>query len=184
MKFLYFLISLMLLVGCSSKKKLMIQADQKSEYVEQKDVQEHKTKSRDSIGQKVTEIVQIQEAESETETTTKTIEYDSSKPVDPATGRPPILRETESTTRAKKKAKEDTTGKQAENSVASDKEYELKIDNSQSHETEDNSRKQHQDNKRIFFQIPWLWIIVGALIVVCVGYCWKKKLNPLKRLFH
>ena len=180
MRLLYFLLLVIFLGGCSSKKKLMIQTDQKTEYFEQKDVQEHKTESRDSAGQRVTEIVQVREAESETETTTKTIEYDTSKPINQDTGRPPVLRETESTTRAKKKAKEDTTGKQDEKSVVSDKDDELKIDNTRTHKTEDNSGKLDQDNERTFFQIPWLWIIIGALVVACVGYCWKKKINPLK----
>lgn len=183
MKLLYFLISLVLLVGCSSKKKLMIQTNQKKEYVEQKDVQEHKTKKQDSVGLKFTEIVQSHVVESETETTTKIIEYDSSQPVDPATGRPPVLRETESTTRTQKKAKEDTAGKQAENSVVSNKEGESKIDNSQSHKTEDDSEKLDQDKEHDFFQIPWLWLTIGGIGVLIVGYCIKKKVNPIKWFF-
>lgn len=183
MKILVFIL-VVFFVGCSSKKKLSIQTEQKAEQFEQKDVHERKTESRDSAGQKIVEVVQARESESETETTTKIIEYDSSQPVDPATGRPPVLRETESTTRTKEKDKEDIAGKQVENSLVSNKEDESKIDNSQSREIENNSGKLVQDNKRTFFQAPWLWIMIGAFIVVCVGYCWKKKINPLKWLFH
>lgn len=184
MRLFYFLLLVIFLAGCSSKKKLSIQAEQKAEQFEQKDVHEHKTESRDSAGQKIIEVVQARELESETETTTKIIEYDSSQPVDPATGRPPVLRETESTTKTKKKVNEDTTGKQAENSVMSDQKEGSKVDNSQSREIENNSGKLVQDNKRTFFQAPWLWMLLGGLLVLCIGYCWKKKVSPFKRFLR
>lgn len=180
MRLIYFILLLTVLVGCSSKKKLSIRTEQNTERFEQKDVQEHKTVSWDSAGQRVTEIGKIREAESEYEITTKTIEYDSSKPVNPTTGRPPVLRETESTIKTKKKNKEDITGKQMERGNVSDLTDKKRSDNSQSYGITEKSEKFDQDNERHSFTLPWFWLIVGGLVVIGVGYCWKKKINPLK----
>lgn len=180
MRLLYFLLLVIFLGGCSSKKKLMIQTDQKTEYFDQKDVQEHKTESRDSAGQRIIKIGQIREAESESEITIKTIEYDSSKPADPTSGRPPVLRETESTIKTKKKNKEDIIGKQMERGNVSDLTDKKRSDNSQSYGITEKSEKFDQDNERHSFTLPWFWLIVGGLVVIGVGYCWKKKINPLK----
>lgn len=180
MRLFYFILLLIVLVGCSSKKKLSIRTGQNTERFEQKDVQEHKTESWDSAGQRITEIVQIREAESESEITVKTIEYDSSKPADPTTGRPPVLRETESTIKTKKKDKDDTIGKQMESGTVSYLTDNKISDNSQSYGTTDKSEKLDQDNERHSFTLPWFGLIVGGLVIIGVGYCWKKKINPLK----
>lgn len=180
MKLFYFILLLIVLVGCSSKKKLSIRTEQNIERFEQKDVQEYEAQSRDSSGQKIIEIVSKKESDTETETIIKTTEYDTSKPIDKDTGRPPVFRETESTTRTKKKDKEDITGKQMERGNVSDLTDKKRSDNSQSYGTTDKSEKLDQDNERHSFTLTWFWLIVGGLMVLGVGYCWKKKINPLK----
>lgn len=129
-KYLLLLIIIPLLSGCRVKRSLSVNTNTQTENVEQKNVQEHEVYNRDSSGESVTEMVQIREAEAETETTTKTIEYDSSKPIIPETGKPPVLRETESTTRARKKLNEGTTGKQEESISVTDQKDRTEIDQS------------------------------------------------------
>lgn len=150
-----------LLLGCRVKRSLSVQTDKKAEYYEQKDVHEHKAESRDSVGQKITEVVSKKESDTETEKIIKTTEYDTSKPVDPATGRPPVLRETESTTRTKKKDKEDIIGQQEESISVTDQKDRTKIDQSSATTKQIKATAEKKEKKS--GSRSWLFFILGGI---------------------
>lgn len=178
------LIIIALFSGCNSKQKLTSQTEFKTDKTEQKDIQQTDTSVRDSSGQKSSEVVSNKESETESETVTKITEYDTSKPVNPETGKLPVIRETESTTKTKKNDKEAVSGKEAENSHVIDQTDKEKVDKSKTVESGDVSTKSDQSKTKSSFQIPWIWLILGAAIIVCIGYCIKKKINPIKWLLR
>lgn len=180
MKLIYILLALSLCFGCKSKRELSFHSEFKQEYQKQKDICEHEVSKRDSSGQKVTEIVSRKESDTETETTVKTTEYDTSKPINPETGKSPVLRETESTTITKKKDKEDSIGKQTEDSNVQNQNNRDKTDKSSSAQSSSNSGDVKQTENKTVFQIPWLWIAIGGGLALTVGFCVKKKINPIK----
>lgn len=174
------LIIIALFSGCKSKQKLTSQTEFETDKTEQKDIQQTDTSVRDSSGQKSSEIVNNKELETESETVTKITEYDTSKPVNPETGKPPILRESESTTKTKEKGKEGISEKKNEDSHVTDQTGAEKIDKSKTVESGNGSTKSEQSKIKSSFQIPWIWLILGAAVIVSIGYCIKKKINPIK----
>lgn len=180
MKLFYILLILCLLGGCKSKRHLSYNSEVKQEFEEQNDIREHDFAKRDSSGQKLTEVVNNKESDSETETTIKTTDYDTSKPINPITGKPPILRETESTTRTNKKHRENTFGKIAENNNVLNQSGKDKIDLSNKTRYSEKTEYLEQEKITDLLKIPWLWIIIGVISVISLWYCIKKKINPLK----
>lgn len=180
MKLIYILLVLCLCFCCKSKRELSYHSEYRQEYQEQKNIHEQETHSRDSSGQKITEIVNRKESDNETETVTKTTEYDTSKPTDPETGKPPVIRETESITRTNKKDRENTSGKIAKNSNVSDQSDKVTTDLSGSTQSSDNTEDFDQAKTTDFFKMPWLWIVLGGGLVLLVGYFVKNKINPVK----
>lgn len=150
-----------LLLGCRVKRSLSVNTNTQTESVEQKNVQEHEIYNRDTSGESVTEMVQIREAEAETETTTKTIEYDSSQPIIPETGKPPVLRETEITTKTKKKKREDIAGKQEESISVTDQKDRTKIDQSSATTKQIKATAEKKEKKS--GSRSWLFFILGGI---------------------
>lgn len=105
MKLIYILLTLCLCLGCKSKRELSRDLEYARTYQEQKDILEHESTKRDSESLNTIEIIRSKELDLDTETNVKIVEYDTSKPIDPATGKPPVLRESESTIKAKKMKK-------------------------------------------------------------------------------
>lgn len=183
MKLFYIMLVLCLLLGCNSKKRLSVQTEQKLEQTEQKDIQTKETQRRDSSRQKISEVISNRESDFEMETITKTTEYDTSKPVNPITGKPPVFRETESTTKTITKDKENTSGKQSENNDISEQVSKEHTDKTEARHSTNNSEKLDQDKELDFFRVPWFWIVIGSIGVLAVGFCVKKKINPIKWFF-
>lgn len=170
MKLIYVLVFFTLLSGCRVKRNLSVQTEQKFEQTEQRDIHESETNVRDSSGQKVTEIVSNKESDSETETTVKTTEYDTSKPIDPGTGKPPVLKETESVTKIKKKDKEEVSERQTDDRNISDKSKKSKNDNSVIQSAGEDSANLEDSKKKV---AGWPWWIV-AVVVVGGYFCLKR----------
>lgn len=183
MRFFYFILLLIVLVGCSSKKKLSIRTEQNTERFEQKDVQEHKTESRDSLRQKVSEVIQIQGWELEIETTTKTIIYDTSKPVDRLTGKPPIFQETEMTVKNKLANEVNMTHNSIENTNVSEQVNQVKRDSTISYLVKNDSSVVKEKTKKSFLVMPWLWIISGVFLSIIVSYCIRRRINPIRNIW-
>lgn len=178
MKLIYILIFFTLLSGCKVKRNLSVHTEQKFEQTEQRDIHESETNIRDSSGQKITEIVSNKESDSETETTVKMTEYDTSKPVNPETGKPPVIRETESTTKTKEKGKEGISEKKNEDSHVTDQSGKSKIDNSVIQSTGEDSTNL-EDSKKKVAGWPWWIILIAAAVIVGVYMCVRRGINPL-----
>lgn len=161
----------------------MIQARQKVEQSEQKNVCVQITHHRDSSVQKTIEVVSNGESETESETVTKTTEYDTSKPINPVTKKPPVIRETESITRTKKKDKEDTTEKQAEDTNLSEQVHQVVKDSSVSYIVKKGSSVIKEKAKQNFLVVPWFWILSGIFLTIIVSYCIKRRINPIKNIW-
>ena len=92
-----FLIGICLLASCSTHRKLTSSStsstklEQKSETQENATLTDNSATKRDSTGSRT----QSQSDTTRSNTSIKITEYDTSKPTNPATGRPPVLRETE-----------------------------------------------------------------------------------------
>lgn len=175
MKIILIISFFLLFAGCKSKRELFYHSELKQDIERQNDVYEHEIRSRDSTGKKVTEVVGHKESDTETETIIRTTEYDTSMPVNPETGKPPILRETESTIMINKKDRENTSDKAAENSNVSDQFAKDKIDQSSNIQTTDKTEDMEQAKTTDVLKIPWGWVIVGVLGVIFV--CIRKKVN-------
>lgn len=102
MKNIIYLIILVLFLSCQSKKAV-IKSDTK-----QKVEQQTTIKDAEST-QKKADLSVIEQSSTGTETVTETTKYDTSKPTDPVTGKPPIIEESKTT--INKNGKRDVTTK-------------------------------------------------------------------------
>lgn len=105
-----FFIFLILWIVCCCKSKQKFTADFRSEEnrVEQLEAVVNEGERKDSVGQKIREVVSHREDDLETETVVKVTEYDVSKPVVEVTGYPPVVRETETVTKQRRGIREGT----------------------------------------------------------------------------
>ncbi len=175
MKLIYIILTLCLFLGCKSKRELSHDSKYARTYQEQKDILEHETTKRDSESLKTIEIIHSKESDSDTETSVKVVEYDTSKPIDPATGKPPVLRELESTIKAKKNEKDTMTGKQVDSNNISNQSDKSKVDKSIAL---DKAKGKDRMKEKKSFYVSFYWLVAGVLCALGIGYCIKKKINP------
>lgn len=163
MKLIYLILLVIALTGCKSKQKLSISTETKTETTEQKDVKEAETARRDSVGHK----------ESTTETVTEgtTIIYDTDKPVDHATGKPPVKSETTWKQGTKEQTKEDSN--------VSDQTDKKKIDKSTTKASGESAAQLLDEKKKEPAGWPVGMLIWGG-VLLAILYCVKNKINPLK----
>nr|DAT38760.1 MAG TPA: Protein of unknown function (DUF4051) [Caudoviricetes sp.] len=174
MKLIYILLTLCLCLGCKSKRELSHNLEYARTYQGQKDILEHETTKRDSESLNTIEIIRSKESDSDTETSVKIVEYDTSKPIDPDTGKPPVLRESESTIKAKKNKKDVMTGKQVDDNNISNQTSKSKTDKSALLDKAKGADRMKE--KKSF--TSFYWLVAGVLCVLGVGYCIKRKINP------
>lgn len=152
--------------GCKSKQKLAVDFRGEENRVEQVEAVEHEEVKRDSTGQRVQEVVSYREDEQETETVVKLTEYDTSKPVVENTGRPPVLRETETVTKQRKGVREEVVEHVLENGEV------VQVQEKQSVVTGRNEVRQELDGtveqKQVRKSGSALWNWIGLAGVVAV----------------
>lgn len=112
MKNLIFLVLILLIISCNSKK-VVLKSD-----VQQKVEQE--TTVRDTEATQIkADLSKVDQSSNDVETVTETTKYDTSKPTDPATGKPPIIEESKTTENKKGKREVTTTAGTTENKESS-----------------------------------------------------------------
>lgn len=115
-----------------------------------------------------TELISKKENETETVTEGITTTYDTEKPADPQTGKPPVKSETKWKQETKEKAKEESAHTGKKDTQSEDK---SRIDTKQAEQA-----KAEQSQKKDVFWVPWFWTIASGCIVVGVGIYLKRKI--------
>ena len=159
MKLICILLFICLLPGCKVKKSLSVETERTTLQTEQKDVKQ--------TGQEHTEITSQKETEAEAVTEGITVTYDTEKPVDPFTGKPPVKSETKWKKETKKKEKGETAQTVQKDTQSEDK---SRTDTRQTEQVE-----VEQSQKKDIFRIPWFWVCVAAIGVVGIGYYIKRR---------
>jgi hypothetical protein len=129
----------------------------------------HQHKDTFSVSQQVEKTEHEDIIETIEEVTTL---YDTGKPIDPQTGRPPLLSETKKNTRKEtNKKKEEKTNTQ-ENQSSDDQTF------SRSQENDKHDVQKHKDETTIPKQIGGLvWAISALAVIVIIGKIVNKKNN-------
>lgn len=170
-----FFIFLILWIGYGCKSKQKFTADFRSEEnrVEQSETVVNERERKDSVGQKIREVVSHREDDLETETVVKVTEYDVSKPVVEGTGRPPVVRETETATKQKRGEREKTVEHLLENGKVD------QVTDRQAVETVKKEIQQKSDGNMEREKVRessslWNWLGFAGMIVV-LGYFYIRK---------
>lgn len=166
------------LFSCKSKRSLLIESDSQSTQTVQTDIRETETTRRDSIGHIETGTDHRQQTDETTEVTIKTTEYDTSKPVTPSTGRPPVLRETESVTKTVKRDQAYQSARQTEDSHVIADIDKLRTDNTGT-QSSVNTATTVKETKKVK-TIGWAWWLLFVAGGIALWVCLKKGVNPLK----
>lgn len=162
------------LFGCKSKRSLLIESDSQSSQTVQTDILEAETTRRDSTGHIETETDHRQATDETTEVTTKTTEYDTSKPVIPSTGRPPVRRETETITKNVKREQVQQSARQTEDSHVIADVDKLSTDNTET-QSSVNTATTVKETKKVK-TTGWAWWLLFAAGGVVIWICFKKGL--------
>lgn len=163
MRIIYIAVLVILFAGCKTKYKLTTESQEQSDRVESTVAVENEQVQKDSTGIRAKESENRREEDRETDIEVKVTEYDTSKPVVESTGKPPVLRETITTKKEKKKDREAITGREVEaNSTTthSDRTTEIKRD---VQDTKEATAKTHEIRKRKSGGI-WFWCVAGAAL--------------------
>lgn len=163
------MIAMFLLTGCASKRKLTQSLESKViQNTEVAEIQEsHKISAVESALKKITEIQTSEDVDFSI-----TI-YDTDKPADPETGRPPAV--------ADIKGKKKTTTQKQEREESQKNEYMAEKDSSSTHVTTDSQEETKiiESSKTTRKPLWWLYVIVVVAIVVSVWFVY----NRIKRGF-
>lgn len=161
MKLIYILLILSLLTGCKVKKTLSAQSDNTTQRAEQKNI-----KQAEQIH---TEINGNRQTESETVTEGVTVVYDTDKPTNPSTGKPPVKSETKWKQEAKEKGTEAATQTVQKDTQIQDKSH---IDTWRTEQA-----KVEQKQEKDIFHIPWGWVALclGLIATLLITLKYKKK---------
>lgn len=161
MKLIYILLIPALLTACKVKKDLSMKTESLTEKTEQKDLKQSE--------QVQTETTANRDTEKETVTEGVTITYDTEKPADPQTGKPPVKSETTWKQQAKEKAKEESAHTGKKDTQSEDK---SRIDTKQ-----ENHNKLDDNTKKDIFHIPWGWIALclGLAATLLITLKYKKR---------
>lgn len=171
--FLIFLI-LCFVCGCKSKQKFATEFRGEENRVEQFEAVENMQVKRDSSGQKVQEVISRREDSLETETVVKVTEYDTSKPVVEGTGRPPVMRETETATKQRRGMREETTEHlQESGTVARVQEKQLVVAGKNEVQQELDGKIEQKKVKKNGSAL-WNWIGLAGVVAV-LGYVYVRR---------
>lgn len=165
MRIIYIAVLVVLFAGCKSKYKLTTESREQSDRIESTVAIENEQIQKDSTGIRAKESESRWEEDRETDIEVKVTEYDTSKPVVESTGKPPVLRETITTKKEKKKDREAITGREVELNTAithADRTTEIKRDVQEAKEA---TAKTHETRKRKSGGI-WFWCGAGSVLVL------------------
>lgn len=191
---LFLFLSLLLLISCNTQKRVTENVTQKqqteAEVKKESTVNESLTTAQntavktDSSGVKTSTIQEVNNQEMETKTTV----FDTSKPVDPKTGRPPVASESTTTTKSvstKNAATNEKSGLKKSEDASSETDWNKKIK-----EAVDSAMKANEkviaNTEIVETQTGWpwwLWVLIGAGVTIlsyfAIKYKWWKKLSFL-----
>lgn len=171
-----FFIFLILWIVCSCKSKQKFTADFRSEEnrVEQSEAVVNEGERKDSVGQKIREVVSHREDDLETETVVKVTEYDVSKPVLETTGRPPVVRETETATKQRRGIREEIVEHLLESGKVDRVSERQAIVNAKREGQQELQEKVEQEKVRKSGSSLWNWLgFAGAIVIL--GYFYVRK---------
>lgn len=185
MKYIHLFALLLLLVSCSSLKKIdrsNVKVEVKTETEKSRVLDEKKTIKVSNESDEVTVNASANNQNENVESETRTIVYDTSKPVLALTGKPPVQSETTTTNRK-------VTQTSNKGSVSTFQKKNLKFDeNSDLKQNEDSLSKVGQNitqttEKKEVPKNNWFrWIVIGAclpfLIWGVIKFKWYKLLLP------
>lgn len=169
MRIIYIAVLVVLFAGCKSKYKLTTESREQSDRIESTVAIENEQIQKDSTGIRAKESESRWEEDRETDIEVKVTEYDTSKPVVESTGKPPVLRETITTKKEKKKNREAITGREVEVNTAithADRTTEIKRDVQEAKEA---TAKTHETRKRKSGGI-WFWCVAGAALALGIKF--------------
>ena len=171
-----FFIFLILWIVCSCKSKQKFTADFRSgeNRGELSEAVVNVRDRKDSVGQKVREVVSHREDDLETETVVKVTEYDVSKPVVEGTGRPPVVRETETATRQRKGEREKTVEYLLESEKVAQAQEKQSVVTAKSEVQQELDVKVEQEKVRKSGSSLWNWLGFAGVIVI-LGYFYVRK---------
>lgn len=165
---------LCMVCSCKSKQKLAAEFREQESRIEQVEAVGNEQVKRDSVGQKVQEVVSRREDDLETETVVKVTEYDTSKPLVEGTGRPPVVRETETIKKQRRGVREETTGNISENSkVAYMDEKQWVVTGKNEVQQELNGKVEQRKVRKSGVSL-WSWLGIAGIIAV-LGYVYLQK---------
>lgn len=172
----WFLILWVLWVVCSckSKQKFTTEFREEENRMEQVEAFENERVKRDSSGQKEQEVISHREDNLETETVVKVTEYDTSKPVVEGTGRPPVVRETETATKQRKGVREGTTKHIRESGTVGQVQEKQLVVAGKSEMQQELDGKMEQKKVRKNGSALWNWIGLAGVVAV-LGYIYVRK---------
>lgn len=171
MRLILLIVLVLSIAGCKSKYELTSDNRELSDQSEQVNMIEGEQVQKDSAGTSIKAIESHRREDRETETETRVTEYDTSKPVVAETGKPPVLRETITIQKDKKKEQVYTSKKEAEAntvSIHTDRTTEIRQD---IHDTKEVVSNIHETRKWKSGGM-WFWCGVGG--VLALGYWWIK----------
>jgi hypothetical protein len=165
--FTFVLFSLFLLAGCKAGKPLLSTSSEvKTEEHVKKDIVAS-TKEKQSEQSSVSEIKTVDEEE---KTVTKKTEYDTDKPVDPATGKPPVKSET--TAETTKNRREET--KSDENITKNAESGSNTTDKSNIDTNGDRKETAAEESPKDPYRYRYIFYTVTGIIVVILGIAFCK----------
>ena len=166
---LILLLLLIFLIGCKSSKPLIsTNSEIKTEEHIQKDIfsSSSEKQTKQSVKSETKTVVE------EEKTITTTTEYDTDKPIDPETGKPPVKSEskTETTKNKKEESKLDeniTKNAESESNI---------IDQSKTEANQDKKESVTEESPKDPYRYRYIFYIITSIIslALVIFICWKK----------
>jgi len=158
---------ILLFMSCSMSKKVSSSSTTSAHDRTQVDVVQTHERSEQTSSSSTVTMNEVQTVVEETQTVT----YDTDKPVDPETGKPPVKSETTSrkTTTTGKQVQEQT---QAESNV---EEADTFADNTQI-DTGEESETTYKEEKKTSATPLWIWVTILLGLIGLLVLLWKKEI--------
>lgn len=151
-------------VSCGTSKKVRQSFHETTAATEQADVRAEARQTTETGSQIVAEA---SKSESEDRRTID-LEFDTEKPVDPATGTPPLKRAT--VTDSKKNSQKDTR-QQTASTAKQQTEVAIQDSTQTNMQTETTATQETEKKSRSLW---WLWLVAGATLVGLAVWAWRR----------
>lgn len=182
--FTLLIIGMIVLTGCATKKKIQrsttISETVHSEiHAEQLDRQEITEKNHTAVDAVTSELLRrYLESQSTSDLNFRATVFDTTKPTDPETGRPPVLAEVEGISQQQTTTRENQTAEKKEETKAVEEKQKIEsrdtdtvIDAAQDKQTD---AEMVEKEKKISHPKIWLYILSLVLLVAGVYWLWPK----------